>query len=219
MVFPVLMVMNRRGLRTILLLAISASLGGVVYKVGESIWHANSKSIRKTAVKAALEHMPEASLQIKDFHRAQVEGDKKVWEVFGEEASYHKAEGQLVLKKPRIFFYQKDDTTVEATGNQGILWLEDGQGDMQKAQLVGEVQVNFRGYILNTGEILYFKSKNQMILPGRVSVKGAGMELDGSHMEITLNDEKIRLNQSVRTKVEPDKLKKTKGQSNEKKDG
>ena len=209
--------MNRRRLRTILLILISASLGGVVYKVGESIWQGN-RSLRKAAVKA-LDYVPEAALQIKDFHRAQVDGERKVWEVFGEEASYHKAEGQLVLKKPRVFFYQKDNTTVEATGDQGILWLEDGQGDMQKAQLLGDVVVNFRGYVLKTGEILYFKSKNQMVLPGQVSVRGAGMELDGSHMEISLNDDKMRLNQGVRTKVEPDKLKKTKGKSNEKKDG
>jgi LPS export ABC transporter protein LptC len=204
--------MNRRRLRTILLILISASLGGVVYKVGESIWQGKNRSIQKAAVKA-LKLLPEAALQIKDFHRAQVEEGRKVWEVFGEEASYHKAEGQLLLKKPRIFFYQKDNTTVEATGDQGTLWLEDGQGDMQKAQLLGDVEVDFRGYILKTGEILYFKSKNQMILPGRVSVRGAGMELDGSHMEVSLDNDKMRLNQGVRTKVEPDKLQKKEGKT------
>jgi LPS export ABC transporter protein LptC len=201
--------MNRRRLRKILLILISASIGGVFYKVGESIWQGH-RSLRRAAVKA-LDFVPDAALQIKDFHRAQVDGERKVWEVFGEEATYHKAEGQLVLKKPRVFFYQKDNTTVEATGDQGILWLEDGQGDMQKAQLLGDVEVNFRGYVLKTGEILYFKSKNQMVLPGRVSVKGAGMELEGSHMEISLNDDKMRLNQGVKTKVEPDKLKKNEG--------
>lgn len=204
--------MNRRRLRTILLILISASLGGVVYKVGESIWQGKNRSIQKAAVKA-LQFVPEAALQIKDFHRAQVEEGRKVWEVFGEEASYHKAEGQLLLKKPRIFFYQKDNTTVEATGDQGTLWLEDGQGDMQKAQLLGDVEVDFRGYILKTGEILYFKSKNQMVLPGRVSVRGAGMELDGSHMEVSLDDDKMRLSQGVRTKVEPDKLQKNEGKT------
>jgi LPS export ABC transporter protein LptC len=204
--------MNRRRLRTILLILISASLGGVVYKVGESIWQGKNRSIQKAAVKA-LKLLPEAALQIKDFHRAQVEEGRKVWEVFGEEAIYHKAEGQLLLKKPHVFFYQKDDTTVEATGDRGTLWLEDGQGDMQKAQLLGDVEVDFRGYILKTGEILYFKSKNQMVLPGQVSVRGAGMELDGSHMEVSLDNDKMRLNQGVRTKVEPDKLQKKEGKT------
>jgi LPS export ABC transporter protein LptC len=209
--------MYRRRLRTILLILISASIGGVFYKVGESIWQGN-KSLRQAAIKA-LDYVPEAALQIKDFHRAQVEEGRKVWEVFAEEASYHKAEGQLLLKKPRLFFYQKDDTTVEAIGHQGTLWIEDGQGDMQKAQLLGDVEVDFRGYVLKTGEILYFKSKNQMIIPGRVNINGEGMELDGSHMEISLNDDKMRLDHNVKTRVDPDKLQKTKGKSNEKKDG
>jgi LPS export ABC transporter protein LptC len=184
----------------------------VVYKVGESIWQGKNRSIQKAAVKA-LKLLPEAAMQIKDFHRAQVEEGRKVWEVFGEEAIYHKAEGQLLLKKPHVFFYQKDNTTVEATGDRGTLWLEDGQGDMQKAQLLGDVEVDFRGYILKTGEILYFKSKNQMVLPGQVSVRGAGMELDGSHMEVSLDDDKMRLSQGVRTKVEPDKLQKKEGKT------
>jgi LPS export ABC transporter protein LptC len=206
-------------MRTVLLILISASLGGVAYKVGETMWQAKSKSIRKAAVRAALDYMPDAALQIKDFHRAQVDGERKVWEVFGEEARFLKGEGQLVLKKPRVFFYQKDDSTVEATGDKGIIWLEDKTSDMQKAQLTGEVEVNFRGYVLKTGEILYFKNTNQMLLPGRVSVRGAGMELDGSHMEVTLDDEKMRLNKDVKTKVEPDRLKKLKDKPNEKRQG
>jgi LPS export ABC transporter protein LptC len=204
--------MNRRRLRTILLILISASLGGVVYKVGESIWQGKNRSIQKAAVKA-LKLLPEAAMQIKDFHRAQVEEGRKVWEVFGEEAIYHKEEGQLLLKKPHVFFYQKDNTTVEATGDQGTLWLEDGQGDMQKAQLLGDVEDDFRGYILKTGEILNFKSNNQMVLPGQVRVRGAGMELYGSHMEVSLDDDKMRLSQGVRTKVEPDKLQKKEGKT------
>jgi hypothetical protein len=54
-------------------------------------------------------------------------------------------------------------------------------------------------------------------LPGRVSVRGAGMELDGAHMEVSLDDEKMKLNKDVKTKVEPDQLRKMKGKPNEKK--
>ena len=209
--------MNSRRFRIILLIAISASLGGVTYKVVDSIWRMKSKAITKTALKA-LDYLPEAALHIKDFHRAQVDGERKVWEVFGDEARYLKAEGQVIIQKPRIFFYQKkNNDTVEAIGKEGYLWLGDGEGDLQKARLVGDVQVNFRGYVLNTGEILYFKSKNQMVLPGRVIVKGDGMELDGVQMEISLDDEKMWLHKNVKTTVQPNQLEKKKGRSNEKK--
>jgi LPS export ABC transporter protein LptC len=200
------------------LIAISALLGIVTYKVGESVWQAKKKGLSKTIAREALNLMPDQALQIKDFHRAQVEGDRKIWEVFGDEAKYNKDEKLLAVQKARILFYQKDDTTIEAIGKEGNLWMGEGQSDLEKAQLLGEVQVTFRGYVLRTNEILYFKSRNMMVLPSRVSIKGEGMELEGSHMEISLNDEKLHLNGNVRTKVVPNKLP-TKGRSDEDKAG
>lgn len=211
--------MNGRKFRTILLVAISALLGILTFKVGESIWRGKHRSIKRSAAETAFNYLPDAALKIKDFHRAQVDGDRKIWEVFGDEASYIKAEKKLVVDKTRLYFYQKDNTTIEATGEQGNLWMGEGQTDLEKAQLRGAVQVKFRGYVLNTNEILYFKSRNMMILPGRVTVKGAGMELDGGQMEISLNDETLRLNKNVKTKVQPGQLQKMRGPSDEKKEG
>ena len=207
--------MKRQKLRTILLVAISASLGGVVYKTVDHVLQNKSKLIQKTAVNA-LNLLPEAALRIKDFHRAQIEGNRKVWEIFGEEAQYYKTEGELIIQKPRIFFYQKDNSTIQATGTDGHLWLQGEDKGMEKAQLKGDVQVNFQGYVLNSNEALYLKEKNQVILPGRVMVRGAGMELEGVNMELSLDGFKMRVNRSVRTTVEPGKMGKTKGQSDEK---
>lgn len=204
--------MSGRRFRTLLLVAISALLGIVTFKVGESIWQIKKKDVRNAARTAALKYLPDEALTIKDFHRAQIDGDRKIWEVFGTEARYNKAEKRLAVQKAHIFFYQKDNTPVEAIGNQGNLWMGEGESDLEKAQLLGDVTVNFRGYTLTTNEILYFKTRNMMVLPGHVSVKGEGMELDGGHMEISLNDEMLKLNGDVKTKVVPNKLP-TKGKS------
>jgi LPS export ABC transporter protein LptC len=215
-------VMTGRKFRTILLIAISALLGILTFKVAESVWRGSHGGLKKKAADALVQYLPDAALKIKDFHRAQVEGDRKIWEVFADEARYIKSEKKLVVEKTRIFFYQKDHTTIEATGSEGNLWMGEGQSELEKAQLLGSVQVNFRGYVLTTNEILYFKSKNMMILPGRVTVRGAGMELDGGQMEISLNDEILKLNKSVKTKVQPSKLQNMKGrpdEKDEKKDG
>lgn len=205
--------MSGRRFRTILLVGISALLGIVIFKVGESVLGKKNR-LGKDLAKQVFNMVPEEALQIKDFHRAQVEGDRKIWEVFGDEARYNKDEKLLAVQKARIFFYQQDNTTIEAIGKQGNLWMGEGQSDLEKAQLLGDVQVTFRGYVLRTNEILYFKSRNVMVLPSRVSIKGEGMELDGSHMEISLNDEKLRLNGNVKTKVVPSKLP-TKGRSDD----
>src|SRR3972149_2451078 len=134
------MVMRRKGIGIILLIAIFASLGGVAYKVAEHFWLMKAREIKKTPTKL-LDYLPEAALQIKDFRRAKIEGGKKVWELFGEEARYLKAEKQLLIKKPRMILYQKDGSTVESTANAGQMWLAGEDGEMERAQLSGEVQV------------------------------------------------------------------------------
>ncbi len=199
----------RKPKRLILIIAISASLGGIGYKVAEQIWIMKSREFKKNPLKV-LHYLPEAALQIRDFHRTNVDKGRKVWEIFGEEARYLKADKQAVIKKPRILFYSKDGKTLEATGNEGYLFFagqETGeQGAIDKMQMRGDVQVNYQGFVFNTDELLYFKSEDRVISPGRVTLKGEGMELEGVGMEIALQDEKLRLTQNVKTKLQPDKM-------------
>lgn len=197
--------MKRKTFGAILLIGIFASLGGVVYKVAENFWLMKAREIQRNPAKV-LDYVPEAALRIKDFRRAKIEGGQKIWELFGDEARYLKTEKELIIKKPRMVLYQKDSSTIEATGRDGHLWLAGEEGEMDKAQLHGDVQVHFRGFVLNTDEILYLKGKNQVVLPGKVTVKGDGLELEGVGMEIALDDEKMRLLQKVKTRVEPQKL-------------
>ena len=52
--------------------AIFISLGGVTYKVAESIWIMKVQEIKKNPLKA-LDYLPESALHMKDFRRAKIE--------------------------------------------------------------------------------------------------------------------------------------------------
>ena len=95
----------RRRNRLILLLVIFLSLGGVAYKVAESLWIMKAEEIRKNPLKA-LEYIPESALQIKDFRRAKIENGRKLWELFGDEANYFKEQKEALIKKPRFLLLQ-----------------------------------------------------------------------------------------------------------------
>lgn len=207
--------MRRKGIRLILLIAIFASLGGVAYKVAENFWLMKAREIKKNPSKL-LDYVPEAALQIKDFRRAKIEGGRKVWELFGAEARYLKAEEEAVIKKPRFIFYRQDGKTIEATGDQGHLFFH--EKEMEKMQLLGGIRVSYQGFVLHTEEALYFKSKEQVFLPGKVSLKGDGLELEGMEMEISLKDDKIRLHKKVKTKLQPEQLGNKRGKSDGKKE-
>jgi LPS export ABC transporter protein LptC len=196
----------RRARRTILLLAILISLGGVGYKVAEIV-RRMQKDIKANPMKV-LDYLPESSLQMKDFHRSKIENGRKVWELFGEEASYYKEQKEAVIKKPRFYYYDKKGEVAETKGDEALVYLN--EKELERMELRGGVQVTFQGYVLTSEEANYMPAKDQIVLPSRTTVVGEGIALEGARMEVELEEKKIRLIQAVKTKIEPDKLAKKK---------
>jgi LPS export ABC transporter protein LptC len=193
----------RKRNRLILLIAIVMSLGGVGYKVVDSILIMKAQEIRKNPLKA-LDYLPESALQIKDFHRAKIENGQKVWELFGDEANYFKEQKEAVIKKPRFYYYNKKGEMAETTGDTARLFFN--EREMEKMQLEGGIQVAYQGYLLKSEEAVYLAAEEKIVLPTRATVVGSGVELEGSRMEVELESKKVRLVQNVKTKLEPDKL-------------
>jgi LPS export ABC transporter protein LptC len=193
----------RKHRRFILLLAIFLSLGGVGYKVAQTIWMQKLREIRNNPLKA-LDYLPEAALKMKDFHRAKIEDGRKVWEIFGDEANYLKDQKEAIIKKPRFYYYDKSGETVETTGEVAHIFLN--ENELEKLQLQGEIQVTYKGYVLKSEEAIYFPGKQRITLPTPTTIISNGIELHGSSMEVELEDKKIRLVRDVKTKLEPDKM-------------
>jgi LPS export ABC transporter protein LptC len=200
----------RKARRSILLLVIVLSLGGVAYKVAQMVGHAQQE-INANPLKA-LDYLPESSLQIKDFHRSKIEDGRKVWELFGEEASYYREQKEAVIKKPKFYYYDKKGEVAETQGDEARLYLN--EKELDRMELRGDIQVSFQGYVLKSEEANYLPAKDQIVLPTHTTVVGEGIAVEGARMEVELEDKKIRLIQSVKTKIEPDKLAKKKQMTN-----
>jgi LPS export ABC transporter protein LptC len=192
----------RKTRRWILLLAIFLSLGGVAYKVTETV-QGMKKEIKKNPLKA-LDYLPESSLQMKDFHRAKIENGRKVWEIFGDEAQYFKEQKEALIKKPRFLYYDKNGEAVETFGDEARIYMN--EKELEKLVLRGDIKVTFQGYLLKSEEASYLPAKDQIVLPNRTKVTGEGLELEGASMEVELEGKKIRLVNNVKTRIEPEKL-------------
>lgn len=183
-------------------MAIVLSLGGVAYKVTETVQNME-KQIKKNPLKA-LDYLPESSLQMKDFHRAKIEDGRKVWEIFGDEAQYFKEQKEAMISKPRFYYYDKKGEAVETLGDEARIYLN--EKELEKLVLRGGVQVTFQGYVLKSEEASYLPAKDQIVIPNRTKVTGEGLELEGASMEVELETQKIRLVNNVKTKIEPEKM-------------
>jgi LPS export ABC transporter protein LptC len=193
----------RKRSRFILLGLIFLALGGVAYKVAESIWIMKAQEIRKNPLKA-LDYLPESALKIKDFHRAKIENGQKVWELYGDEANYFKEQKEAVIKKPRFYYYSRKGEIAETTGDTARLFFS--ERELEKMQLEGGIQVTYQDYLLKSDKAIYLAAEEKIVLPTRATVTGSGVEAEGSRMEIELESKKVRLVQNVKTKLEPDKL-------------
>jgi LPS export ABC transporter protein LptC len=193
----------RKRKRLVLLALILLSLGGVAYKVAESIWVMNVREVKRDPLKA-LDYLPESALRIKDFHRAKVEDGRKVWELLGEEASYFKDQREAVIKKPRFYYYDEDGQMAETTGDTAHLFFS--ERELDRMELAGGIQISYQGYMLKTHEVIYLPAEARIVLPARTMLSGNGVELEGSRMEVELDSKKLRMMQNVKSRVEPDKL-------------
>jgi len=201
--------MMRKARRSILLVAILISLAAVTYKVTDILRLAN-KEVKANPVKA-LDYLPESSLHMKEFHRAKIEDGRKVWELFGDEASYFKEQKEALIKKPRFYYFDKKGDVAETTGDEAVLYLN--EKELERMELRGSVQVTFQGYVLKSEEANYLPAKDQIVLPNRTTVTGEGIETEGARMEVELQEKKVRLLREVKTKIEPEKLAKKKNNS------
>ena len=197
--------MRKHATRILLLAAVFVSLGVVIYKVAENLALQKIGEIEQNPMKI-LDLVPESALRIKEFRRSKVEGGRKVWELTGKEAVYLKAEREAVIKKPWLVFYRETGETMEVNGDEGHLFFNDR--GMEKMRLQGSVEVNYQGFILRTDEILYFQDDDRVMSPGKVTVSGKGLKLEGEGMEISIRDEKIRFFNRVKTRIQPDQFEK-----------
>jgi len=196
----------RKARRSILLAAILVSLAAITYKVSDILRRVH-KEVKANPVKA-LDYLPESSLRLKEFHRAKIEDGRKVWELFGDEASYFKDQKEALIKKPRFYYYDKKGEVAETKGNEALLYLN--EKELERMELHGDVQVTFQGYILKSEEANYLPAKDQIVLPNRTTVTGEGIELEGARMEVEIQDKKVRLIRAVKSRIEPEKMAKKK---------
>ncbi len=192
-----------RPTRIIILSVISISLGAVIYKVAETLWLQKIMEFQENPVKI-LDLVPQPALQLKQFRRTKVEEGRKVWEITGDEAVYLKADREAMITSPRLIFYQQSDENVEVRGDQGYIYFNDGE--MDRLQLRGGVEIYYQGFVLKTNEIVYHQRTNQVTAKGKVAMKAKGLHLEAVGAVISLKDARLRLRAKVKTTIRPDVL-------------
>jgi len=175
----------------VLVMAIGAGL------VARNMWRQH----RVDLALEAIELLPDVAQRIQNFHRAKIDGDRKVWEVSAKEARYFEDDGMVAVESPVIGVYPEEGRQISMRGRSGKVYLEDK--DLERVEVEGGIEVEIDDYSLRTEFARYEADADRIVVPGTVRVESARIEFDGEEMEVDLAAERLRVSKKVRMLLWP----------------
>ncbi len=179
--------------RRLLFLVVLAA--GMIFVAVEVARHLREQATR--APWGLLEFTPGVPLQVRNFHRSMIEDGRKAWEIKGAEATYFKAEERARVRRPRLVFHRDNGGTLAARGREGNVFLPGGR--LQRAVLDGAVEITGREARFRTDRLVYVRTGDRIVCPGRVWAVVDGVEIEGDHMTYALAKDILKLRGAVKT--------------------
>jgi lipopolysaccharide export system protein LptC len=131
----------------------------------------------------------------------KVENGRKVWEVAARDAQYKEGDGVVSVIDPVVAFYLANGDEVSLRGTSGTVFLEGRE--LTRVDVEGGITVRFGDYALTTDLASYEAASGLVIAPGAVHITGGGLEIEGRHMEVEVEAQRLRLAEQVRVVLQP----------------
>lgn len=187
----------RARLRLLVVALLVAALGGGVWLLWRDIAARHAAEVAAPAV----EILPGVNQRIQSFHRVKVVDGRKVWEVSAREAQYREDEGRVTVFDPVVALYLDEGGEVSLRGTSGTVFL-DGR-DLKRVEVEGAIAVQIGEYALTTDRATYEADRDLVVAPGKVQIRGGGLEAEGERMEVEVATQRLRLTDRVTMTLQP----------------
>lgn len=193
--------MGRRGVRSLLLLVVSTALAGIAWQT----WRSVQRSRVRDVAALVRDLVPDVTQHIREFRRVKLKDGRLVWEVEAAEAQYFEAEERIVVMAPRVVVHFEDEPRrAELSGREGHLDLSDR--DLDGVRLEGDVRLVLDDMVLTTEQATYDRSRELVVAPGSVVIRGRQIDIEATGMEVELESQRLRLLADVHTELHLDDL-------------
>lgn len=171
-------------------------LGGVTALVARTIL------LRpEVLLKHGIEALPGVTQHIRDFRRVKVQNGRTVWEVAAREGSFFEGDSTVVVKDAVVEWHLEDGRTVGLRGQEGRIVL-DGR-DVIAVELRGDIRVQLADYEVRADEARYDHARERIDAPGRITVRGSAIELEGEGMEVDVAAQRLTILRQVSMRLNP----------------
>ena len=187
--------MERTQIRRVLIVGVMLALVGLGFMLGRSI-----VGQRQAEAPATTDLEPDVTQRIKEFRRVKVKDGRKEWELTAQQAEFFTEQGEVAITGPKLAFYGGEGRDVEVKGREGRVFLQDG--DVQRIELSGGIDVTVAGYFVQTDSATYFQNINSIAAPGEVRLTSSDIALTGQAMLLELGSQRVMFRKGVTTKFE-----------------
>ena len=141
-------------------------------------------------------------LHLQDFHRMVVKNGSAEWEIVARDAKYFAAENVTQVSDSTVTVYRPGELPVIIKSNAAKILLD--SESLKRADLEGNVRVNFeKGNWLRT-EVAYYDADNRVIVaPQDVTIEGVGYEINGVGLRLNVDTNVMQLLDSVDSQFVP----------------
>ncbi|MFQ5479323.1 MAG: LPS export ABC transporter periplasmic protein LptC [Candidatus Binatia bacterium] len=143
--------------------------------------------------------LPELLQRLREFHRVVTRDGEKLLEVWAKEASYYRDSKAVVIRGPRMDFYEGGKKAASISGNEGRVYL-DGN-DVTAVELEGNIRVAISRFILTAESVSYQRTEHLLLVPGPVAIRSADLRLKGGDLELDLAGRRLLFEDGVEARV------------------
>jgi len=143
---------------------------------------------------------PGADQRMQDFRHAKMQDGKKVWEVAARQARFSQETGELIIDEPELSLFLDNGEMVALRCREGRIYM-DGEQDITRMQLRGDIKMQIGNFFLHTQEAMYESERNIVSASSPVSITGRGFTAEGQSYTVEVADKRVTLNAGVTTTV------------------
>ncbi len=154
----------------------------------------------KPKVSDILKILPaDVDLQVKDVKYEELGGTGVKWEIIADTASYLKKENTALFDKVKIKFIMKDGSVYNLSSDRGR--VDTISYDMELSGNI--IIVSDKGDRFKTQRLQFSKKDEQIFTKEAVIMENAFISIQAKGMTLSLKDESLTLNSSVKAQIQP----------------
>ncbi|MGO9452946.1 MAG: LPS export ABC transporter periplasmic protein LptC [Candidatus Binataceae bacterium] len=145
--------------------------------------------------------VPGSLLHAHNFHWTQMKAGERQWVLMAADAAYSGDKTSVVLTDANVTMVSDDGKDVKITAPRVVLQMNGNR--VNRADLSGGTVIKYGDFTMTTDSASFSPDNDRIEAPGKVTLEGEGLKVDGIGLTGNSKTRVFQLNQRVNTEMTP----------------